>query len=112
MNNKTTPPTYPVEYIEAEVITLDTLPLPRITRSRFQQFIDNVALAIITGSISEETVYRRTTPAVFQAIRTALARFDEMNDMYSSRSTLGGVNEYLDKDSFNFSNKPNGYTRN
>ena len=110
MKNNTTPPTYPVEILEAEVITLNTLPLPRIARSRFQQFIDNVALAIITGSITEESVYQRTTQPVFNTIKVAMTRFDEMDALYSSRSTLEGVNEYLEPENFSFRTRPNGYT--
>lgn len=110
MKDHTTPPTYPVEHIEAEVIVLETPHIAR-ARSRFTQFIDNVALAIITGSIQEETVYKRTTPPVFEAIQAAMTRFDELDNLYSSRSTLEGVNEYLQPDSFTFRNTPHGYTK-
>lgn len=108
-HNNTTPPTYPVEHIEAEVIILETPHIQR-ARGRFQQFIDNIALAIVSGSIREETVFDRTTPAVFEAVQVALARFDELNELYSTRSTLEGVNEYLDSEKFHFRKNPNGFT--
>ena len=105
-------PTYPVEHIEAEVIVLQTPNITRLrARSRFQQFIDNVALAIITGTVSEQTVFETTTPPVFEAIQAALTRFDELDNLYSSRSTLEGeVNEYLNPEHFSFRKTPNGYT--
>lgn len=113
MSTETKLPTYPVEFIEAEVIVLETPRVrPAIQRSRFTQFIDNVALAIITGSISEEAVFQRTTPPVFEAIQAAMTRFDELNKLYSSHSTLEGVNEFLEPEKFTFRNTPHGYTSN
>lgn len=110
MTTNTKLPTYPVEFIEAEVIVLET---PRIIRdrTRFQQFIDNIALAIVTGSIAEQTVQHRTTPAVFDAVLAAITSFDELDELYRSRSTLeGGINEYLNPEHFSFRKTPNGYT--
>lgn len=110
MTNNTKLPTYPVEIIYPEEIVIETPRLRLQHRTRFQQFIDNVALAIITGSITEEAVYQQTTQPVFDAIQLSLTRFDEMNELYSSRSTLEGeLNEYLDKESFSFRNTPSGY---
>ncbi len=103
-------PTYEVESLELEQITVRTPHL--IVRSRFRQFINNVALAIVTGTVTEETVFNQTTPEVFEAILQALTRFDEIDTLYKSRSTLGGdVNEYLNRNDFTFRNKPNGFTQ-
>lgn len=96
-----------------EVIVLEST--PRITpstrsASRFKQFVDNVALAIVNGDVSEQTVNEQTTNAVFDAVMVAKERFEQMSELYASRSSLGGVNEYLSPEQFTFSSKINNAT--
>lgn len=109
MNNS-----YKVEELQFdEVIELKSTPRPAPARrdlSRFRQFVDNVALAIITGDIEEATVREETTDAVFDAVMVAMERFDSMSDLYSSRSSLGGVNEFLSPETFTFTGSYNQTT--
>ena len=109
MNNS-----YTVEELQFdEVITLESTPrVATSTRSasRFKQFVDNVALAIVNGDVSEQTVQEQTTNAVFDAVMVAKDRFEQMSDLYASRSSLGGVDEYLNPEHFTFSTKANNAT--
>ena len=96
-----------------EIITLESTPRPLPARrdvTRFRQFVDNVALAIITGDIEEATVREETTDAVYDEVLVAMQRFDSMSELYSSRSSLGGVNEYLNPEFFTFSGTFNNTT--
>lgn len=105
---------YTVEELQFdEEITLESTPrVAPTTRSAtyYKQFIDNVALAIVNGDVSEQTVQEQTTNAVFDAVMVAKERFESMSDLYSSRSSLGGVNEYLNPEHFTFSTKINNTT--
>ena len=102
------PNSYEVEELQFdEEIVLESTPRPAPSRrdvSRFRQFVDNVALAIINGDVDEQTVREQTTDAVFDAVMVATERFESISHMYSSRSSLGGVNEYLNPEFFTFSN--------
>lgn len=99
---------YKVEYLEFdEEIVLESAPkpAPRVRdRNRFREFVNNVALAIVKGEVTEETVRQQTTKSVFEAIQIAVARFDELQELYKSESTANGnVNEFLDPEFFTFS---------
>ena len=108
--------TYIVEELEVEEINIQPLlAQPRHiihTRrnksiSRLRQFADNIALAILRGDITEYDVRNNISDTMYTSILIAMDRFQEINELWLTKSPLHGVAEYLDKEKFTFSSTTN-----
>ena len=103
-----------VEHLEVtETITLETKIVLRSTAqvTRFKTFVNNLALAIIEGRATLDDVRLNYGDITEELVSVSLKRFEECKELYSSRSTLGGVDEYLNNEFFTFSTTPNNPTR-